>query len=60
MVPSQPADGQTSAILSLTGLYDLLVATEPSWVTLPAPLPLFLHEAEQGLAETLGVGGDAH
>ena len=46
--------GQESPTLCLHGLLDLIVALEPEWASLPSPLPLFLQESEQGLAETLG------
>ena len=50
--------GQETPNNSLRGLLDLLSATKLEWATLPSPLPLFLHESEQGLADTLGVAGD--
>ena len=57
----QPTDvgnpsGQEIPNTDLMGLLDLLSALEPEWASLPSPLPLFLHEAEQGLAETLAGG----
>ena len=50
--------GQETPNTGLMGLLDLLSATEPEWASLPSPLPLFLHESELALAETLGVAGD--
>jgi len=47
-------------MLSLAGLADLIAALEPHWASLPAPLPLFLHEVAEGLAEARGVADGAH
>ena len=53
-----PGPDQGSGPVSLEFLLDALEAFEPSWATLPSPLPLFLSDAEKGLAETLGAGSD--
>ena len=44
--------------LSLEYLCDLLTALEHEVGELPSPAPLFAHELERALAETLGVAGD--
>ena len=58
MVPSQPADGHTSATLSLTGLYDLLDVLDAEINGLPGPAPLFANELRRSLADSLGVAGN--
>ena len=49
--PQDPVDNPVTLQL----LLDTLQASEPYWSTLPAPLPLFLVEAEKALVEALGV-----
>ena len=44
--------------VSLELLLDLLAALETEVDELPNPAPLFAHELERTLAETLGVGDD--
>ena len=50
----QPSIGDEGSSVDLSLLLDVLSATEPKWAILPAPLPLFLHEAQAGLAGLLG------
>ncbi|MCH7792682.1 MAG: hypothetical protein IID31_10435 [Planctomycetes bacterium] len=50
--------GNSGPTISLAGLLDLLDVLESEVGELPSPAPLFAHELERALAETLGVAGD--
>ena len=51
-----PGPDQGSGPVNLEFLLDALEAFEPSWATLPSPLPLFLAESRDGLTKVLETG----
>lgn len=55
--PGQPVPLESPTV-SLSGLLDLLTVMSPELSELPSPYPLFAHELEVVLAESLGVSGD--
>ena len=48
--------GQTTSIMSLPGVADLLTAMESKLAVLPPPYPLFARELVSGILERMGVG----
>ena len=56
--PQAGAIGAERPVLSLEGVYELLLALDGELNALPDPLPLFVAEVKRGLAEALGVFHD--